>query len=372
MTQIGPKANGGIESLLNILLGLRDVEVLIVTQHVLRDDRVQRAEHINTLIIPSGNLGNKVRRYWDILRTNRLVYRIVGDFRPDAVHINDVQFLLRGIGALLLWGKAPVVNIRGTNPPGRPYGKHWKVLRHCDKVVVLSKDMRRDMIERMPLAPSLLREKIRVIPSIVDFERFYPVVGNERLSLRGRLDLPPQRKIVLMAARVCPRKQQLGFISELARQIDIVPEGPLFIFAGDFSLDDDYCQQCYVAARPLLELDAIRFVGFKPNINDYMAAADLAVISSRAEGMARGMIEPLACGTPVVSFDVASAHEVLTEHHAGRVLPQGHFDRLIGEIMDLLGKPELRRTMAQNGQRMTRSTFHIDDIVKQYKHAYFG
>jgi glycosyltransferase involved in cell wall biosynthesis len=120
-----------------------------------------------------------------------------------------------------------------------------------------------------------------------------------------------------------------------------------------------------------LGLESImRFVGFTANVVDWYRALDVVVIASRSEGLARCMIESLACGTPVVSFDVCSAREILEQYDCGRVVPQGDYPRLVRELVALAGNSSMCNALGANGSRTARELFHPAYIMEQYEHLY--
>jgi len=82
------------------------------------------------------------------------------------------------------------------------------------------------------------------------------------------------------------------------------------------------------------------------------------------------MIESLACGTPVISFDVASAKEILEDHDCGRVVPQGDYDQLREEIVKLWQNGSLRKEMGQQGVEAARELFDPESIARQYRTLY--
>jgi glycosyltransferase involved in cell wall biosynthesis len=96
----------------------------------------------------------------------------------------------------------------------------------------------------------------------------------------------------------------------------------------------------------------------------------VVVLASRREGMARCMIEGVACGTPVVSFDVCSAREILEEHDCGRVAPQGEYRQLVRHVEELAASTQERRRLEKNGENTARHLFDPASIVEQYEQLY--
>ena len=84
------------------------------------------------------------------------------------------------------------------------------------------------------------------------------------------------------------------------------------------------------------------------------------------------MIESLACGTPVVSFDVCSAREVLEAHACGIVVPQGDHAGLAAALAALGRDPARRRALGERGARAARELFDPERMMAAYRELYRG
>src|SRR5262249_36018612 len=124
-----------------------------------------------------------------------------------------------------------------------------------------------------------------------------------------------------------PRKAQLDFLKEAAPRLrKLLPQSRVF-FVGDFAPEtNDYARRCLAETEEAGLGEAVTFAGYQSEVNQWYRALDLVVVASRNEGLARCMIESLACGTPVVSFDVCSAREILEEGECGAVVPGGDYE----------------------------------------------
>ena len=61
----------------------------------------------------------------------------------------------------------------------------------------------------------------------------------------------------------------------------------------------------------------VRFLGWRGDVENVHAAADVALLTSDNEGMPVSLVEAALCGTPAVSTDVGSAREVVTGEVVG-------------------------------------------------------
>lgn len=98
-------------------------------------------------------------------------------------------------------------------------------------------------------------------------------------------------------------------------------------------------------------------MGYSSHVRDWYVAADVVVVPTRKEGLARCMIESLACATPVISFDVCSAREILENNGCGLVSRQGDYEQLVAEMSALLRSAEARVTLGGRGVEVAHRLF---------------
>jgi glycosyltransferase involved in cell wall biosynthesis len=216
-------------------------------------------------------------------------------------------------------------------------------------------------------------DNIEYIYSAVDSQRLSPVAAVERAALRERFGIGAQAFAVGFIAAFEPRKAQLDFIKEAAPRLrESLPRARVF-FVGDFAPDEnDYARQCLAAAKDLGLKESVSFVGYTPNIADWYRALDLVVVASRNEGLARCMIESLACGTPVISFDVCSAREILEAGECGVVVPRRNYELLVERITALAEQADVRERLGGNGVTVARNLFDPLEVVSRYERLYFS
>jgi len=91
-----------------------------------------------------------------------------------------------------------------------------------------------------------------------------------------------------------------------------------------------------------------------------MKTFDCLVIPSLQEAMGRVTLEALACGVPLVVTDVGGLPEVVTDGVNGLVVPSQNPARLADAIAQMLGDENLREKFCENGRRVLREKFDLD------------
>jgi len=233
--------------------------------------------------------------------------------------------------------------------------------------------LRREIEERVRpiLPPGAPIARTEVVHSIVDLERLRPAVDIERRELRCHLGLNTEDVMVAFVAAVWEVKQQLQFLQFAAplmlRNVHVRIE-----LVGDFDPDSDYGKACLaaVSALPDESRARVRFHGFVPDPERFYRAADLTVLASRYEGLARAMIESLACGVPMVSVDVSSAREMLEDEHTGLVVAHRDWRGLASAVLELASEPERRRAMGVRGRKLAERLFDAQTQIQRHRELY--
>lgn len=85
----------------------------------------------------------------------------------------------------------------------------------------------------------------------------------------------------------------------------------------------------------------VSFPGWRPDIYEWMARADLFVLSSDWEGFPNVLVEAMAVGCPVVAADCAGggAREILENGRWGRIVPPRDPQALAEAMIETLEHP---------------------------------
>jgi GalNAc-alpha-(1->4)-GalNAc-alpha-(1->3)-diNAcBac-PP-undecaprenol alpha-1,4-N-acetyl-D-galactosaminyltransferase len=110
----------------------------------------------------------------------------------------------------------------------------------------------------------------------------------------------------------------------------------------------------------------VHLPGRVPNVNDYLAQADLYVMSSRFEGFPMALCEAMAIGTPVLSTDCLSGpREIITNGVNGVLVPPHDVDALATGIIETISNPELIAQIAHNAPQII-DRFGLDRVMEMW------
>ena len=107
--------------------------------------------------------------------------------------------------------------------------------------------------------------------------------------------------------------------------------------------------------------------GSTPDIKKEYLNSSLFVFSSRFEGFGMVLIEAMACGLPVVSFDCPCGPKDIVRHEEdGLLVPSGDIDSLAGAMHKLMSDDGLRKDMASKAIINVRR-YQLDEIAQRWK-----
>lgn len=121
-------------------------------------------------------------------------------------------------------------------------------------------------------------------------------------------------------------------------------------------------------AEEMSSKDCIRFEGFVSNPYVYLKNAKFLVMSSRLEGFPMALIESLACGTPVISYDCPTGPSEIIQHEQnGLLVENGSIDALTTAISRMHEDKALYKTCKGNARKSVAhlSFENIKDHWKQ-------
>ena len=185
----------------------------------------------------------------------------------------------------------------------------------------------------------------------------------ERRAARRALGLPEDGLVVVHPARLTRVKRSERFV-ELARRTVARRDDVVFAVAGEGELQDELRR----LGAPLG--DRFRLLGFRADVENVFAAADVVVMTSDLEGLPVVLVEAALAGRPAVTTDVGSSAEIVLDGATGFVTPPD-VDRLDEALARLLDDDGLRRRMGEAAAERAERTFsaarHVADVEGVYR-----
>jgi glycosyltransferase involved in cell wall biosynthesis len=208
----------------------------------------------------------------------------------------------------------------------------WALPRAA-RVVAVSRALADEVV-----ALGVPRDRVAIVMNGVDSELFHPA---DRAAARSELGLP-DGPLALYVGNLKPEKGVL----DLARAWASVPRGTLAIVGGGPA-------KAALEEAAAAQAGRIHLAGPQPlaAIPRWMAACDVLVLPSHAEGTPNVILEALACGRRVVATAVGGIPDLITSPALGELVPPRDPDALAAALARALEAPYDAAAIAGLGAR---------------------
>jgi glycosyltransferase involved in cell wall biosynthesis len=205
--------------------------------------------------------------------------------------------------------------------------------------------------------------KVRLVPNGVDLKRFAP--RSPSAALRASLGVPPSAPVALSIGRHVPEKGYRHLV-DAALLVERARAGVRWVLVGDGELRHELEAQ----ARRLGLAGAMHFAGWRDDVADVLALADVFVLPSEREGFGRVLVEAMAMARPVVATAVGGVPDIVLASQTGLLVPPADPAALAGAVQALLDDPARAARLGAAGRARAESTFglgaHVDGVERVY------
>jgi glycosyltransferase involved in cell wall biosynthesis len=209
--------------------------------------------------------------------------------------------------------------------------------------------------------------RITVIPiGVEDLENARS--ASARARFRAELDISPSTVVIGNVARLVPFKGHRYLLETIAAVTREVPD-VIFPIVGDGEL-----------LRPLLEqaaelgiTNAVKFLGFRDNLDDLYAGFDIYCHSSlelAAEAFPLAVLRALAAGIPAVCTAVGGIPAMVQEGISGYLVPPEDPAALATALVKVVRDPALRNSMGRASYQLFTQRYHASAMAERVESVY--
>jgi glycosyltransferase involved in cell wall biosynthesis len=210
----------------------------------------------------------------------------------------------------------------------------------------------------------LKRQRIEVIQNGIDINQYRPI---DKKTARLVLDLPQDRKLILFSAMNATYDMNKGF---------------RFLEAALRSLSEkgwNDSAELIVAGQsaPSTPVDTggvpCRFLGvLKDEISMRLAysAADVTVMCSAQENLPNSIMESMACGTPVVAFNIGGVPHLVDHEINGYLARPFSVDDIADGLLYVLSDQDRWQRLSEKARGKIEQKFNVHDKAQQYVALY--
>ena len=251
------------------------------------------------------------------------------------------------------------------------------IMARGDRVVAVSEQIAQLINDRYGLP----WERIAVVPSSIDFERFNPaeVIPERVEAIRHAWGIKQDTKVILIVGRIVRRKGHHVVVKMAKRLKEMGFKDFLCVFVGEDRGRTHYTGELWDLVLSTGTMDVVRMAAPVSDMPAAYAAA-LVVVSAavQPEGLQRSILEAQAMARPVVVSDLGAGPDVVLTPPAvsesritGLRYHAGDDAALTAALLRLFSLPEpARRAMGARGRDWVLGHFDMPVVARQTLRLY--
>lgn len=285
--------------------------------------------------------------------------RIFHTIKPDVVHLQDAHSHAVAGPAAKLAGVPAVILSRRLDNPINGLALRWQYRHFYDAVISVS-----DGVKQVLEDAGVMPERIRTIHSAVHDDLWQRTGDGERI--KREFGFGPNNKIVLALAHIERRKGIETLLDAMPMVASIIPGARALVVGGG-----SHRPQVEHKAREMSLIGTVIFTGFRNDIADLLAAADVVASPSYLEGCCNAVMEGMAAGKPVVGTNVGGTPEIIRHGVNGLLIPPRDAESLASALINILTHPETAEQFGKAGRQIIREHFSVDRLADETLDVYY-
>ena len=196
----------------------------------------------------------------------------------------------------------------------------------------------------------------------------FKVGTKTRDSLRDYFKIPKETIVLLAISRLFPMKGIDLFLKILKTATEKNKNKVKGIILGDGPMRSELEN----FAKNNLPENSIIFAGLTPpnKIPDYIAASDIIIHGSLREGLARVLVQGLAAGKPVITYDIGGAKEIVKNNVNGFICSPNNKTQFIKNALNLINNKINLERLITGANRTNLEQFSSEIMVKKIETLY--
>lgn len=241
------------------------------------------------------------------------------------------------------------------------YNAEKKLSKYTDDIITINKD------DYEIAAKNFKKTNIHLVKGVgLDSNKFnFTVSKEEKKEILHSLNIPEGSYIMIYAAELLPRKRQIWLIKTVEKILKENPNMHLLL-PGKDSMNGK-CQQL---VKKLNLEDRIHFLGFRKDIPKLLKIVDLAVSSSRQEGLPVNIMEAIYCGLPIVATACRGNRDLIENGKNGFIVPVNDKKAMAEKILYFYKLKDLKNVKKNN--EIIIKPFLIDNVLDDIIDIYLG
>jgi glycosyltransferase involved in cell wall biosynthesis len=217
--------------------------------------------------------------------------------------------------------------------------------------------------------PRSLHNRVTVIHNGVDTSNFRP--GYDGAAVRLEFGIQQDQIVVGHVGRMTPWKGQHHLIEAFARIAQANPKAVLLMVGSPVFDNDAYQRRLFGLANEFNLQDRVKFAGYRHDMARVLSAMDLLAFTSiEKDTSPLTLLSAMACGLPIVAFDIAGVRELMASDRQFRLTPVKDITALAEEISVLLSDDTLRKELGQLAREQALKEFDLEKCTARIEQLF--
>ncbi len=185
----------------------------------------------------------------------------------------------------------------------------------------------------------------------------------EKNELRQNLGLKQNDFVMIYVAELTPRKNHymiLNTMKELKKKKNIK-----ILLVGNGPLENEYKK--YIEENNLEE--SVKMLGYRIDIPRLMKISNIAISTSRQEGLPVNVMEAMKSGLPDIVTNCRGNRDLIENGKNGYVIENNDKKKLQERILELYNNSSLVKNMGKEGITMVKP-FEIENVIEELRKIY--
>lgn len=310
---------------------------------------------------------NPYPRGWNVRARVRYYIRFIqflkkGNFDVVHIHVNAFMWAL----AFYTWlaGKRSVYTYHSVFP-SHFYSYLYHVFQRWSAKNVFQCKLQSISDSVYDHELSYYHNKTKKVYNWYGANRFFPAYEGERNHIRKELYIPMDALVLISVGGCSSNKRHSEIIKALPYIVEAYPS-VLYLHIGEGNTE---VEEKKLAAEMKIDKH-VRFYGIQTDVRRFLVASDIYLMTSRSEGISITTIEAMACGIPVILYNVAGLRDFNKTGENSCLIPEDH-KVLAEKVIELHSDPAVVARLSASGRALVNHVYHMDknvpEIINLYK-----
>ena len=234
------------------------------------------------------------------------------------------------------------------------------VNKHAHHIIAPSRMVRDILINKEGVSPA----KVSLIPYGQTSERFDSITPQAVARVKSELDMSDSL-VLVCTSRLYERKGHAYLFEALAPLVRNGLKAKLYLVGAG-----DYRQHLEILVRQFDLQDHVRFLGWRNDALEIMAAADIIVHPSLEDALSSAIIESLMLARPIIATDISGVRDSLDDGKYGVIVPPADAVAFRAALQDVIANIDEARQRARAGRRHILEYMDSGTVARAYTECY--